>query len=310
MGRSMLCGREESLGQTVTVCAFQALLEEVYTTPKPGLVDLLDNGAHTDMDVPAFEKSAAAVAPYLGRMFLTGLSWQGSRESLFGRIREQGKYAERAMFAATGGVNTHKGAIFTMGILSAAAGVCLRQTGRVSAEMLPGIIREMTGKTLQAELLEMAVRKPKTHGEILYHRYGFTGIRGQAAEGFPVLFDTAYPMLEKYYGKQNALPIASENYRNRARINVLLGTISVLEDTNVLSRSDPQTLCLLQTESRKILDAGGAFSGRGMHAIQELNQTCIRKNISPGGAADMLAAALYLREMEELWGSPFRKNAN
>ena len=107
--------------ETIEKCVCKALLGEVYTTPKPGLVDLKDNGAHKDMDVHTFEKSTAAIAPYIAEMFCEGYANQQSLENLFARIRQIGIEAEKAMFEATKGINTHKGILFTMGIISGAA---------------------------------------------------------------------------------------------------------------------------------------------------------------------------------------------
>ena len=105
-------------------CIKSTILGEVYTTPKPGLVDRHDNGAHHDMNVYTFERSADAITPIWQKMFLKDISGKGISRTFFPRIRRTGVLAEKAMFRATGQVNTHKGLIFTMGILSACAGHC------------------------------------------------------------------------------------------------------------------------------------------------------------------------------------------
>ena len=131
-----------------------ALLEEVYTTPKPGLVDQYDTGAHTDMDCRLFEKSAAAIAPYLKQMFYTGMEWQQTPSDLFCAIRKTGIYAEKSMFRATDGVNTHKGAIFTMGILSASAGKMYAEYGYSAEwkkESPPPMVKSFTVNTANEE---------------------------------------------------------------------------------------------------------------------------------------------------------------
>ena len=104
----------------IECCIRSALLGEVYTTPKPGLVDCHDNGAHKDMDVKLFEISADAIAPYITKMFFTGYVWNRTPKELFIEIRKSGVRAERAMFQATGGVNTHKGMIFTQLVIGLA----------------------------------------------------------------------------------------------------------------------------------------------------------------------------------------------
>ena len=112
---------EEQLQRGVAAEISQALMEEVYTTPKPGLVDREDTGAHTDMNCQTFQKSTEAIAEDLAAMFVAGYSWEAAPETLFPLLRERGKKTEEKMFAATGGVNTHKGIIFTIDILATAA---------------------------------------------------------------------------------------------------------------------------------------------------------------------------------------------
>ena len=96
----------------IELCIKTSILGEVYTTPKPGLVDCHDTGAHRDMNVHTFERSAEAITPYLAKMFFDGYFWKNSLQNLFPRIRKTGIFAEKAMFRATDQVNTHKGLIF------------------------------------------------------------------------------------------------------------------------------------------------------------------------------------------------------
>ena len=133
-------------------CAWNALIEEVNTTPKPGLVDLYSNGAHTDMDAETFRRSADALRPFFVQMAREGLSFDGSAEELFIGLRGVGIDAEQAMYAATGGVNTHKGAIFTFGIFCAAAGRCLKEQRALTALGLLEMEQEMTVRVLSMEL--------------------------------------------------------------------------------------------------------------------------------------------------------------
>lgn len=273
-----------------------ALLGEVYTTPKPGLVDLLDNGAHRDMDYRTFERSTEAVAPALAGMFRMGTAWAQSLPQLFDAIRPLGLEAEAAMLEATGGVNTHKGILFTLGILCAGAGYCQRTAGRLQAEAVLSVSREMTAERLAAELAAMSARTPRTHGEILYRRYSEEGIRGQARRGFPILGQVALPLLRQL-GASGANP-AEDRRQNEINLRVLLAIMSQLSDTNVLSRSDPQTAAWLRGEAERLLQLGGPETEAGRQRLLELNRQCIRRNVSPGGAADMLAAALLLVALE------------
>lgn len=280
-----------------------ALLEEVYTTPKPGLVDQYDTGAHTDMDYQLFEKSAAAITPYLKQMFFTGLEWNQSPSDLFRAIRKTGIYAEKAMFRATDGVNTHKGSIFTMGILSASAGKMYAEYGYFPISRILQFTSEMTKEVLEREFHRMEKKEPDTYGEKLYRKYGERGIRGQAQLGFPVLALTAYPNLS--YSRRHGYDL------NKSNINTLLCTITKLNDTNVLARSSYSDLKWLKHKALRSLKRGGAFTASGMKQLIEMNQECIWRNISPGGSADILAAAIFLWKLEQLneeFGHEEKKN--
>lgn len=285
--------RQNSLQAKVENCIYRALLEEVYTTPKPGLVDRRDNGAHQDMDCTTFEVSAAAIAPYLGQMFQEGLFWRETPQALFKKVRKTGLLAEKAMFRATGGINTHKGLIFTIGILSSAAGYYYGIYGKMNVSEILRLSGQMTAEVLEKEFEEIRNRRPVTHGEILYRIYGEKGIRGEAQQGFPILAGHIYPLL-RFYRK-------GQTDKNEANINVLLKSMMMLNDTNVLSRADQKSLAWLKKEAESIWNAGGAFTIPGFRKIEELNRKCIERNISPGGSADLLAAAVFLWNMEELF---------
>ena len=171
-------GAAASIRRTVSAAALNALIAEVETTPKPGLVDLRDTGSHRDMDCETFRRSAVAVAPFLGEMAGLGYGWAGGLPDLFAAIRPVGVRAERSMFAATGGVNTHKGAIFSLGILAAASGHCRKRCGRFLPEIILSLSGDMVREAMEADFAAMSQRVPVTHGEKLFARYGCRGIRG------------------------------------------------------------------------------------------------------------------------------------
>lgn len=272
--------------------AHTALLEEVYTTPKPGLVDLHDNGAHVDMNCATFEASAAAIAPYFAQMAWAGWQAELQPESLFAAIRGIGQSAEHAMFRSTGGINTHKGALFTLGILCAAAGRCLSSCGCIRKDMVLTLGQDMARETLEKELRQLRLCIPKTHGELLYQKYGVRGVRGEVIDGFPTL--RAMDALLDCFGK-------TEIRKNEVKVQALLVSMARLEDTNVLMRGGPQAAVWVKRTAEELLEQGGAFSKQGRAGLREMNRQCIRKNISPGGSADLLAAALFLRHCQEVW---------
>lgn len=210
----------------IEFCIHNALLKEVGTTPKPGLVDLHDTGAHKDMDYDTFVKSTYAIKPYILRMAVEGFHWNHELKDLFPHIREIGKQAEKAMFQATDGVNTHKGIIFTMGILATAAGYELKANGNIDVIKVLDTAKEMVEDDMNRELEEMVYKDPETHGEEIYFQYGVKGIREEARSGFPVIRNTAYPKMRKY--RICGYP------QNLSNIEVLLHIMKQLTDTNVL----------------------------------------------------------------------------
>ena len=334
-----------------------ALLGEVYATPKPGLVDRRDTGAHRDMNYETFLASTEAITPYMVRMFAEGMDATAAGhapEEVFRMIRGTGLEAERAMYAATDGVNTHKGMIFTMGIVLAAAGIlyarreemsewpvendaphgddvpaeALAETagpagtetvgGQITVDAILDMARQMTARSMAEDFRKMLEHPPKTHGERLFQTYGERGIRGQAMEGFPILRDTAVPWLRRFrnLSSDEALQQAfaaqatlrrgllqdtgsmhAEHFENAVHVSTLIAIMSVLNDTNVFIRSSYEDMCWLQAESSTILGMGAMFTEEGVRAIEALNVACIEKNISPGGAADILAVAILLLKL-------------
>lgn len=304
-----------------------ALLGEVYATPKPGLVDRRDTGAHRDMNYETFLASTEAITPFMVRMFAEGMDATAAGhtpEEVFQAIRGIGLEAERAMYAATDGVNTHKGMIFTMGIVLAAAGILYaradKTSGQITVDAILDRTRQMTARSMAEDFRKMLEHPPKTHGERLFQTYGERGIRGQAMEGFPILRDTAVPWLRRFQNigtdaelqraisaratlrrglLQDTGSMHAEHFENAVHVSTLIAIMSVLNDTNVFIRSSYEDMCWLQAESSTILGMGAMFTEEGVRAIEALNMACIEKNISPGGAADILAVAILLLKLTE-----------
>ena len=277
----------------IQAIAARALLDEVGTTPKPGLVDLHDNGAHKDMCYDTFVTSTDAVAPYIARMAQEGLTWNGPLPGLFGRIRPIGVEAEQAMFRATNGVNTHKGIIFSLGIIAASAGYDYGRRRSFDCEAILTACRDMTFEALEGDFGRIDPENPKTHGERLYVRYGCRGIRGEAQDGFPSIRTVALPAMRK---------LISENPgtdRDKIYLHILLTLMAQVDDTNILTRSDPETLAYAKREAARILDCGSAFTAQGMAETEKLNLDFIKRNISPGGCADLLAITIFLWLLEQ-----------
>lgn len=254
-----------------------ALVQEVETTPKPGLVDRLNNGSHRDMNLITFYRSNAALQPYFKSCVSAGLEKLAPR-ALFEKLRSLGAEAEKEMLAATGGVNTHKGAIFSMGIAAAAAARCFPKTDPETvlsccAQMTEGLVERDFG----------AFTQPKTAGEKLYVKHGITGIRGQAEQGFPAVLNVGLPVLRE--GLSRGLSL------NDAGTATLLHLLAVTDDTNLISRSDLRTLREIQGRLQALL-ADDPYPD--LSVIEELDREFIQRNLSPGGSADLLALTYFL----------------
>lgn len=219
----------EKRADEIAAMAGKSLLYEVSTTPKPGLVDRANSGAHRDMDLFHFIDSSAALIPHFRQLFLMGVHHaQDSPQRLFGCIRYPGMLAEDAMFAATKGVNTHKGLIFSLGILCAALGYSFANTLPCDTGALLSLCGRMASLSVEQDLDRVTVQNARTFGERLYLQTGSAGIRGEAAAGFPSVRHYGLPALRRFMAEGKSL--------NDAGVLTLLILLGHVEDTNVISR--------------------------------------------------------------------------
>lgn len=263
--------------ERIASLACRALLYELLATPKPGLVDRLNNGAHRDMDCFTFAASASALIPFFQRCAEEGLDSRGDGPAM-SILRQEGILAEDDMLRATGGVNTHKGAIFSLGLLCAAAGQDAREE-TFSASRLLGRVASFAGGEINRTLTDIQPRNARTAGERQYAQNGLRGARGEAADGFPTVAGTALPALQKELERGESL--------NDAAVHTLLAIMSVCEDSNVVKRSSPARAEAVRAQAKK------ASKRRGLSDAYQMDRQFIQENISPGGSADLLAAALF-----------------
>jgi triphosphoribosyl-dephospho-CoA synthase len=276
--------------------ASMAMKSEVLLTPKPGLVDRADQGAHRDMNALLFTKSADAVFPFLEAMVLAAPS-DGPACAVLPVIRPIGMEAEKAMFRATEGINTHKGQIFTLGICSSAAKRVF-DAGDGSKSPVPQVLDEAaricSGLTEELILFRSGKsRESRTNGQSVYREHGCTGVRGEAEQGFPSVG----------YGSLPAFRWARERgfSEEEAALEALLCLMAIVDDSNVLHRRGLAGLSLMRVQAEGFLYAGGMEQPRAMEKLQEMNRLFIAENISPGGCADLLALTLFLIHLEDLW---------
>ncbi len=276
-----------SLEERISSSAVEAMLQEVAVTPKPGLVDRSNSGAHNDMDFYTFINSASLLQPYFYKMALEGSSFEGEDfKELLKRIRPIGIEAEKSMFCRTRGVNTHKGLIFSLGILSSAASYLLKKNNTIMAEQICKTASEMCCGIVENELVSS--NKNDTIGEKLYKLNKIKGIRGEAESGFFSVITTSLPYLRKSEG----------NWNNRL-LNTLLHLMTEVEDSNIVGRHNKKTLMEVKSAALAVLKTGGASDTRGMEILKQMDLNFIEKNISPGGCADLLAVTIFLYRIEK-----------
>lgn len=261
--------------------AIKALLYEVAVTPKPGLVDRANNGAHKDMDFFSFIDSSLSLLPYFRTCVRLGLKYaEMDDEDLISVLRPEGVLAEKQMLAVTGGVNTHKGAIFSLGLICAAIGRIEACGGQLDEESVCSEVEKLAKHYLKDYELNPS-NKELTGGEIAYTKYKFTGARGEAASGFYNVRTVALPELRRQLERGRNL--------NDAGVFALLHLISVTKDTNVIKRCDRQTLENIQNRVKKMLEQNTTH----MRDVETMDKLFIEKNISPGGCADLLAITYF-----------------
>lgn len=260
--------------------AQQALLYEVCTTPKPGLVDTRNNGSHKDMDIFTFMASSAALIPYFTQCAKIGAQTrQLQPPQVFDLLRFPGKLAEESMYQATKGVNTHKGSIFSLGILCAAAGRV--GSSQWQPQALSDMCKKMT-KGLVARELE-ACSGTETNGERIFAAHGISGARGQAESGYRQVLEVGLPVLQK--GLQMGLSL------NEVGCGTLLALISATEDTNLIRRGSLSEQKAI-AEQLQLLLKENPYPSKDI--LEQLDDNFIQRNLSPGGCADLLAITYFL----------------
>jgi len=269
-------------------CATRALLYEVSTTPKPGLVDRNNSGAHRDMDFFTFLDSSAALSPWFREMFCIG--WKGaglSASELFQRLRFAGQEAQRDMLAATGGVNTHKGLIFSLGILCGALG---KSQGALAPEGPPQIdqVLELCRAMGRCSLADFDADTGESAGLRCYRELHITGVRGEVADGFPAVMEIGLPQLRHW--REQGLSL------NDAAAMALLALLSHVCDTNLIRRGGAEEANRRRTQAGELFAA--IAPGEIGDRLDRLDQEFIRNNLSPGGCADLLALSFMLYFLE------------
>lgn len=274
----------ENDAEKISRLAKESLIDEVSVTIKPGLVDKFSNGSHADMCFETFVKSANALEPYFKECFLIGeKSKNEPPHCAFLLLKEAGIKAEKKMYAATDGVNTHKGAIYSLGLICGALGRLYDvENPKFDIEKVLTTASELCKEAAESDLKNA---EGKTAGERLYKELKLKGIRGQAAAGFPSVKNIGLPTFERalFEGKN----------KNDAAIICLLSLIASVEDTNLYKRGGKEGFEFAKNCAQKLLSEGVS-----KEKLIEADREFIKRNLSPGGSADLLALTLFLHSLQ------------
>jgi triphosphoribosyl-dephospho-CoA synthase len=265
--------RAEALGGL----AEASLRQECETWPKPGLVSHVDPGSHADMNAGLLIHSASVLRPCFA-----ALAEAGERGAGMWRLRRLGIAAEARMMVATGGVNTHRGAIFALGLLCAAAGA--------EPAHGPGSLGRMVRDRWGEAILETPPPR-SSHGAVAAARYGAGGARMEAASGFASAYAVGLPALR---AGQRLRPMDAE----AARVQCFFALLATVEDTNLLHRGGAEGLAFAQATAAAFLAAGGIGAANWRQSAADAHRHFVARRLSPGGCADILAASLFIDAVE------------
>lgn len=284
---------DHHFSQLIAQLGFDAMVLEVSLTPKPGLVDSVSNGAHKDMNMSTFLLSAQAIRPFISQFFNAGLAHSHlSAAKLLPPLRKVGLQTESAMFNATNDVNTHKGMIFTLGLVCGAMGWLKGKHQPTSIDNISQTIKQMCAHLVNNELITQNSHLPKTYGESIFQQFGLTGARGEAASGLATIINYSLPEFKRCLSAGYSL--------QQALLQTLLVLYAHNQDTNLVSRGGMAGLEFVQHYAQKMLSDGGIMQKNAIEHLNEFDQILIDKNLSPGGSADLLAITWLLAQVSEI----------
>lgn len=286
---------QSNICQIISDSFLQGILFEACLDDKPGLVTSKNNGSHQDMSIITFMSGAVALAPAFYELSYHASEHKDDLKLLLPKLREIGIEYDNRLLSFTGGVNTHRGTLFINGLLSALVGYIssdfLTESGLYNfntkhfLNILSKKLKDLTAGIVEDELIipTKSNLPIQTYGEELYREYGVTGIRGEVENGLPSLFNYALPTLEN--------SLLSGMSLSESMLNSLFSIMSVLDDTTVYKRGGQSSAIYVKTISSRILDAG-ILTVDGRKLIEEFKLEAKKRNISPGGSADILSATI------------------
>ncbi|MBC7620494.1 MAG: triphosphoribosyl-dephospho-CoA synthase MdcB [Candidatus Saccharibacteria bacterium] len=276
------CTAQQTRLQGLGRQAVRALYAEVALEPKPGLVSFRDCGSHTDMTATTFVRSLFAL-----RHYFPALARAGFAGAPFARLENLGRNAEARMLQATGGINTHRGAVFGLGLLCASAGHVVALGQPITAQHLRQALAQQWGDALVRRAADARSRPPTSHGQRAAKHVGLRTASDEAALGFPTLFDTTLPAL---------LNACNADVPPRAaKVQAMFATMAVLDDTNVAHRGGQAGLELVRRRALQFLEHGGVWHPDWLDHARAIHAELVSHRLSPGGSADVLASACWVQ---------------
>nr|WP_310788147.1 triphosphoribosyl-dephospho-CoA synthase CitG [Fusobacterium nucleatum] len=268
----------------VAKLATKALLYEVSISPKAGLVSRLSNGSHKDMDFYTFIDSVLSLSNYFSECYTYGQENNFYSPNFFKNLRDLGKKAEKEMYQATNGVNTHKGTIFSMGILISVLASHLKEVDKIDLKILSQKIKNMCSSLIDE--LEN-INNFSTYGEKAFKNYHLTGARGLALSGYDIVLLDGINKLKEF--------TKSLDFETSC-ILLLFYYISILDDTNIVNRTNFETLKEIQILCKNLYEENvkSLSKEKIRNEMSKLNDIFIEKNISAGGSADLLILTIFI----------------
>lgn len=268
----------------VAKLATKALLYEVSISPKAGLISRLSNGSHRDMDFYTFIDSALSLSKYFSECFIYGQKNNFYSPNFFKNLRDLGKKAEKEMYEATNGINTHKGTIFSMGILISVLASYFKETDEIDLKILSQKIKTMCSSLIDE--LEN-INNFSTYGEKAFKNYYLTGARGLALSGYDIVLLDGINKLKEF--------TKSLDFETSC-ILLLFYYISLLDDTNIVNRTNFETLKEIQILCKNLYEENvkSLSKEKIRNEMSKLNDIFIEKNISAGGSADLLILTIFI----------------
>ena len=269
---------ERAFAGRIARLAVRSLYAELALYPKPGLVSLVDNGSHADMTAATFLRSMFAL-----RRYFSDITQAGILNEPFHVLKRLGIEAEARMLRATAGINTHRGAIFCLGLLCAAIGRCHATGALPTASAVHAMLLACWGRELGAHSVDAG---DCSHGAQALRRYAASGAREEGARGFPSVFQIALPALRR--------TLAAGRGMRAARIDALFALMAHISDTNVFHRGGLEGAMTVRRQARAFVARGGSACPDWEARALACHRIFVAGRLSPGGAADLLGAACLL----------------